>query len=102
MHALAGILAAGATPTPTPSRTGVDPALVTPGPAGFIAVAFITVAVILLVWDMLRRVRRARYREEVGKQLDAEQAEQADRAVLETEADDQSVDAQDDPAPPQR
>lgn len=100
MHALMGLLAAAATPTPSPSPSGVDPTLVTPGPWGFIAVAFIGVAVILLVWDMLRRIRRARYREEIGAELDAELAaeQQADRAVLDSETDDESIDPKDDPA----
>jgi len=92
MHALAGLLAA-ATPTPTPSS--VDPNLVTPGPWGFVVFAFLALVVVLLVWDMVRRIRRARYREEVNQELDAEAqaAAEADRAVIETEADDQSTDA---------
>lgn len=59
--------------TPTPAVTP-DPAIVTPGPLGFAAIAFIGVAVFLLVWDMLRRIRRGRYREEVNAELDAEEA----------------------------
>lgn len=69
MGALAALMAS--TPTPSPSST-VDPTLVTPGPWGFAAILFIAVAVILLVIDMLRRIRRARYREEIGRELDAE------------------------------
>jgi len=97
MHALAGLFASAphlvsSTPTPSPSPA-VNPDLVTPGPWGFVVFAFLGVVVILLVWDMLRRVRRARYREEVSAELDAEQeaAAQADRAVLETGADAESV-----------
>jgi len=59
------------TGTPTPI---VDPALVTPGPFGFVAIAFVAVAVIVLVWDMMRRIRRARIRSEVDEMLDAEEA----------------------------
>lgn len=59
--------------TPTPAVTPSDE-IVTPGPLGFAAVAFIGVAVFLLVWDMLRRIRRGRYREEVNAELDAEEA----------------------------
>lgn len=77
MHALAQALAAAATATPSPTPTGVDPDLVTPGPWGFVVFAFVAIAVIVLVWDMLRRIRRARYREEVGHELDAEQAAEA-------------------------
>ena len=57
---------------PTPVST-VDPELVTPGPWGFAAIAFVALAVILLMWDMLRRVRRGRYRLEIREELDAEQ-----------------------------
>lgn len=63
------------TPIPTPTMT-VDPESVTPGFAGFAAVVVILVAVVLLIWDMNRRVRRVRYREEVRAELDAEQAAQ--------------------------
>ncbi|WP_205529098.1 hypothetical protein [Microbacterium halotolerans] len=60
-------------PTPTPTMT-VDPDLVTPGPAGFITIVLLALAVGLLAFDMLRRVRRARYREEARLALDAEEA----------------------------
>jgi len=65
------LLAATPTPTPTPA---IDPDLVTPGPFGFIVIALLAIAVVLLVWDMQRRIRRARYREEVGAELDALQS----------------------------
>lgn len=61
------------TPMPTPSMT-VDPNSVTPGFAGFAVVVVIVAFVILLIWDMNRRIRRVRYREEVRAELDAEQA----------------------------
>lgn len=73
------LIAVVAAATPSPSGTpGVDPNLVTPGPWGFAVVAVIAVATVLLVWDMLRRVRRARYRLQVREDLDAE-ARDADR-----------------------
>lgn len=59
-----------ATPSPTP--VPIDPSLVTPGFGGFAVVALLAVAVVLIVWDMQRRIRRIRYREEVKEQLDAE------------------------------
>lgn len=95
MHAAFGalaVLAADATPSPSPA---VDPDLVTPGPWGFVAIAFVAVAAIFLITDMLRRIRRGRYRDEVREELDAE--EQAARAVEATEVDDQDVDAAADP-----
>ncbi len=95
MHALAALVAAA---TPSPSPSGVNPDLVTPGPWGFAAVAFIGIVVILLVWDMLRRIRRARYREEVAAELDAEEkaAAEGDSAVRDTDVDDRAIDAGDD------
>ena len=57
----------------------VDPNLVTPGVAGFIAIAAVTILVILLLIDMARRMRRVRYRGEVRERLAAEQAEQAEQ-----------------------
>ncbi|MBD8011117.1 hypothetical protein AB0O65_03365 [Microbacterium sp. NPDC077391] len=74
------ILFGETTPMPTPSMT-VDPNSVTPGFAGFAIIVIIVAAVVLLIWDMNRRIRKVRYREEVRAELDAEEAalrEQAD------------------------
>lgn len=65
------VIQAVSTPTPTPT---VDPDLVTPGIPGFITIVLLAVVVGLLAWDMLRRVRRSRYREEARLALDAEEA----------------------------
>ena len=87
------ILLAAVTPEPT-----APPAeLVTPGPWGFAVIAFVAVAVFLLVWDMLRRIRRGRYREEVNQDLDAAEA-QAKAAEEASDVDDQDIDPRDDPA----
>jgi hypothetical protein len=67
------ILFGDTTPMPTPTMT-VDPDSVTPGFAGFALMVFLVAAVVLLIWDMNRRIRRVRYREEVREELDAEQA----------------------------
>ncbi|MFL1999662.1 MULTISPECIES: hypothetical protein [unclassified Microbacterium] len=87
----AAILLAAVTPEPS-----APPAeLVTPGPWGFAAIAFIAVAVFLLVWDMLRRIRRGRYRAEVNEDLDAAEA-QARAAEEASDTDDQDIDPRDD------
>lgn len=52
----------------------LDPSLVTPGVVGFFATFFIAGMTVLLVFDLVRRIRRSRYREEVGIMLDAEVA----------------------------
>ena len=92
MHVALTALAAAATPTPTPSQ--VDPNLVTPGPWGFVVIALVAVAAILLIWDMMRRIRRGRVRADIREELEAEQ--QAAAAVEATDVDDQAIDAGDD------
>ena len=54
--------------------TAIDPNIVTPGVVGFLVTIFVAMVTILLVWDMVRRIRRQRYRAEIEAKLDAEQA----------------------------
>lgn len=54
--------------------TAIDPDIVTPGVVGFVATILVAVVTILLVWDMVRRIRRQRYQAEIEAKLDAEQA----------------------------
>ncbi len=68
-----------ATPTPTPSG-GPSEDQVTPGVVGFVVTFLVAVAAVLLVLDMVRRIRRVRYREEIAQKLDAEQAAERDAA----------------------
>ncbi|TYL50306.1 hypothetical protein [Agromyces mariniharenae] len=53
-----------------------DPNTVTPGVWGFVLTFLIMVVVVLLVLDMVRRIRRVNYRAEVREQLEAERLEQ--------------------------
>jgi hypothetical protein len=72
MHfAISQLIHAASTPSPTPTT---DPAstFYSPGTVGFLATFFVTAAVILLIFDMVRRVRRVRYREEIRLKLEAE------------------------------
>lgn len=92
MHDAFAALRHAATTTPIPEPT-VDPVLVTPGPVGFVVIALLSFAVVALVWDMMRRIRRGRVRADINEELDAE--EQAAAAVEATEVDDQPVDAAD-------
>lgn len=73
MHALTWL---ATTPTPTPTST-VNPDNVTPGVIGFIGTAVIAIALVFLLIDMLRRIRRAGYRAEIAEELDAEATERA-------------------------
>lgn len=61
-----------ASPSPTP--TTPPPEAVTPGVAGFVAIALVAIVIVLLAIDMLRRIRRAQYRSDVNEMLDAEEA----------------------------
>jgi hypothetical protein len=52
----------------------VDPVLVTPGVIGFVVTFLVAIGSLVLILDMVRRVRRVRYRAEIAERLDAEQA----------------------------
>jgi flagellar biosynthesis/type III secretory pathway M-ring protein FliF/YscJ len=67
-----------------------DPNSVTPGIWGFVITFLLMVVVVLLVLDMVRRIRRTNYRAQVREQLEAE-ARDAELA----EADGQVTDAAD-------
>jgi hypothetical protein len=49
-----------------------DPNTVTPGIWGFVVTFLLMVVVVLLILDMVRRIRRTNYRAQVREQLDAE------------------------------
>jgi cytosine/uracil/thiamine/allantoin permease len=59
--------------TPAPGED-FDPDVVTPGVIGFILTFAVAVAVVLLVIDMVRRIRRINYRAAANERLDAEEA----------------------------
>lgn len=79
------VLTGTETPMPTPTMT-VAPEAVTPGFVGFAAIVIVLIAVVLLIWDMNRRIRKVRYREEVRAELDAEEAALAADEATETDA----------------
>lgn len=62
-----------ATPSAVPTSNVADD-LVTPGVWGFAITAFIMIAVILLIIDMVRRLRRLNYRAEIRQRLEEEAA----------------------------
>ena len=62
-------LATAPAPIPTPSlRPGLSEDQVTPGMWGFIMTAFFVLATTLLIVDMVRRIRRVRYRAQVEEE----------------------------------
>jgi hypothetical protein len=58
-------------------------------------IALLAVAVVALVWDMMRRIRRGRVRADINEELRAE--EQAAAAVEATEVDDQDIERDENP-----
>lgn len=60
-------------PTPTP-QPNFDETSVTPGWVGFAITFGVALLVVLLCIDMVRRIRRVRYRSEVREKLEAERA----------------------------
>jgi hypothetical protein len=62
------ILALTVTPSPDPTgtlRPGLSEDQVTPGTWGFVLTAFIVILTTFLIVDMVRRIRRVRYRAQV-------------------------------------
>jgi capsular polysaccharide biosynthesis protein len=58
--------------TPLIPAIEVDPNSVTPGVIGFLATLFVAMGVVVIIFDMTRRVRRVRYRAEIVEKLDRE------------------------------
>jgi hypothetical protein len=72
VHFLLTALATTPAPAPSPSlRPGVSEDQVTPGLLGFLLTAFIVVLTALLIVDMVRRIRRVRYRAQVEEERTA-------------------------------
>jgi hypothetical protein len=67
-------LAASGDQTPPPDD------LVTPGVIGFFAIFAVAVATVFLGFDLVRRIRRTTYREQIRERLAAEAAEAAEAA----------------------
>jgi len=74
------LLAQPSSPAATLPPSTVPDVDVTPGVWGFVAIAFVAVATVLIVVDMTRRVRRTRYRGEVRERIEAERDEAAREA----------------------
>ena len=70
-HLIAAILWLATEPTPAPE---IDENLVSPGVIGFGITLLIALATIALIVDMVRRIRRVRYREQVRAEIEAERA----------------------------
>lgn len=108
MHRLLLSLATTPSPLPTPSlREGISEDQVTPGLLGFIMTAFFVVATALLIMDMVRRIRRVRYRAQVEEEriaaaaaadVEAEEAAEAGLGAAGPAAGPAAVDSRQNPS----
>ncbi|MEY2698805.1 MAG: hypothetical protein RL720_761 [Actinomycetota bacterium] len=57
------------------AEESIDPQLVSPGAVGFFATILVAGLTLLLLVDMVRRMRRVNMRADIQAKLDAEQAE---------------------------
>lgn len=60
--------------TSAPGEVIIDDTWYSPGVVGFVATFGLGAAALLIVGDLVRRVRRVRYRAEIAEKLDLEQA----------------------------
>lgn len=82
------LLALSVSPSPDPTgtlRPGLSEDQVTPGTWGFVLTAFIVILTTFLIVDMVRRIRRVRYRAQVEE---ARLAAEAGAGPAETTTDD--------------
>ena len=63
--------------TTAPGEVIIDDTWYSPGVVGFIATFGMAAAALLLIADLVRRIRRVRYRAEISEMLDQEQSDQA-------------------------
>ena len=79
MHIWLSVVLA-ATPSPSPS---VDPAetFYSPGTIGFIATFLVAAGAIVLIFDMVRRIRRVRYRSDIAAKLETESLDGASSSI---------------------
>ena len=63
------------------AEEGIDPQLVSPGAVGFFATILVAGLTLLLLLDMVRRMRRVNMRADIQAKLDAEQAAEGKNAT---------------------
>ena len=60
--------------TPAPGEVVIDDTWYSPGVIGFIGTFGVAAGAIVIIFDMVRRIRRVRYRAEIQEKLDFEEA----------------------------
>lgn len=59
--------------TPAPAEVVIDDTWYSPGVVGFLATFGMAAAAVFLIFDLVKRIRRVRYRAEISERLDKEQ-----------------------------
>ncbi len=59
--------------TSTTGEVIIDDTWYSPGVVGFLATFGLAAVALLIIWDLVRRIRRVRYRAEISALLDQEQ-----------------------------
>jgi hypothetical protein len=67
--------------TTAPGEVIIDDTWYSPGVVGFLATFGLAAASLLIIWDLVRRIRRVRYRAEIAELLDQEQAEASESSA---------------------
>jgi hypothetical protein len=83
--------------TGAPGEVIIDDTWYSPGVVGFVATFSMGAAAVLIVFDLVRRVRRVRYRAEIAEKLDIEQMEKG----LQSDSPDLRIKPER-PAPPEK
>lgn len=87
-----GAVHAASTPPAVPDESEVNP-----GVWGFLITFLLAIAVIVIIFDMIRRVRRMNYRAQAQLELAAEAAEAAAATELPSESEQGGIDESQDP-----
>ncbi|MFM7014142.1 MAG: hypothetical protein ACKOXT_04020 [Actinomycetota bacterium] len=59
--------------SPAPSDVVIDDTWYSPGVVGFVATFGVAAGAVFIIFDMVRRIRKVRYRAEISQKLDLEE-----------------------------
>jgi hypothetical protein len=88
--------------TPAPGDVIIDDSWYSPGVIGFVATFGVAAAAIALIFDMVRRIRRVRYRAEINEKLDFEEAISSAKVEPKNNADSKAQEKPVRPLPPSK
>lgn len=82
--------------TPAPGEVIIDDTWYSPGVIGFIGTFGMAAAAVVLIFDLVRRIRRVRYRAEISQKLDLEEQMKTESTTQERKTKPER------PAPPEK